>query len=147
MKITAIHIQGMGPLSDTPISLVNDWAEEVENKMLFTGPNGCGKSTLLRVVAMLWDAAGHWLDRRQLLPANHSSKQWLERWGGIAVIFDGIQPFYDKPIGLFFGDVNFWVHMVRDTMPGITWMGEQKSAEPSIMDDILFLPNDKDSHG
>ena len=72
MKILAIYTKGVRPLAEGEISLINDWTEEVESNVLLTGPNGCGKSTLLRAVAMLWDAAGYWLDQRKVLPKTHS---------------------------------------------------------------------------
>lgn len=101
MKITAIHTSEVGPVDDGVISLINDWSEEVEEKVLFTGPNGCGKSTLLCAIAMLWEAAGHWLDRRKTLPSKHAARVWLNDWRGVAVVFDSIEPFYQQPIGCF----------------------------------------------
>lgn len=141
MKITAIYAQGVGPLMNESISLMNDWANEVEQKVLFTGPNGCGKSTLLRAVAHLWDAAGYWLDRRQIMPKDHPAKQWLSQQSGIAVIFDGIQPFLDHPVGLFYGSVDFWLKMARDDHPDVYWLGENITADLKAMENGLHLPN------
>jgi len=44
MKITAMYFQATGPLTGS-IPLENEWSEEAESRILFTGPNGCGKST------------------------------------------------------------------------------------------------------
>ena len=71
MKIKSIHFQDVGPLGNQPISLVNDWDDSLEPRVLFSGPNGCGKSTVLRAVAMLWEALGYWLDHRKPLPKSH----------------------------------------------------------------------------
>ncbi|MFT4928221.1 MAG: energy-coupling factor transporter ATP-binding protein EcfA2 [Phenylobacterium sp.] len=135
MKITAIHTKGVGPVNDGTISLVNAWTEEVEDKVLFTGPNGCGKSTVLRAVAMLWEATGYWLDRRKVLPEDHPARVWLMRWQGIAVVFDGIQPFTDQPTGLFFGSEQ-WLKQLEKEQPNVCWFGE-KTLE--IKEEPFFL--------
>jgi energy-coupling factor transporter ATP-binding protein EcfA2 len=103
MRIQAIITQGVGSLPDGEISLDNDWTGSVETRVLFTGPNGCGKSTLLRGIAMLWDALGHWLDQRKILPQKHESREWLQRWGGFAVVLSGLKPSYPEPVLLLFG--------------------------------------------
>lgn len=123
MKIIAIHTKKVGPINDGTLSLVSDWTEEVEDKVLFTGPNGCGKSTLLRAVAMLWEAAGYWLDRRKVLPIKHEARVLFKDWRGIAVVFDGIEPFFQQPIGLFYGRPK-WVEALKDEQPDVLWFGE-----------------------
>ena len=90
MKIKSIHFQDVGPLGNQPISLVNDWDDSLEPRVLFSGPNGCGKSTVLRAVAMLWEALGYWLDHRKPLPKSHAAREWLQRWGGCAVVLHGV---------------------------------------------------------
>ncbi len=121
MKISAIYTKGVGPLEDGVITFENDWTEELEFKILLTGPNGCGKSTLLRSIAMLWDAAGYWLDQRKVLPKTHKSREWLQRWDGIAVVFDHILPSDIKPVGIIFGNV-FWVNDVLEAHKDINWL-------------------------
>jgi ABC-type transport system involved in cytochrome c biogenesis ATPase subunit len=98
MKITTIHTKNVGPLNE-PLFFENEWTEETENRILFTGPNGCGKSTLLRAIALLWESVGHWLDNRKTLPTKHEANIWLRKWDGLAIIMDGIQPFSNNPVG------------------------------------------------
>nr|HQV23853.1 hypothetical protein [Agitococcus sp.] len=103
MKIKKLLFNDLGPLGTQEISLENDWDDSIEARALFTGSNGCGKSTVLRSVAMLWEAVGYWLDYRKPLPKSHIAREWLQRWGGCAVILEGI-PNTHQPIGLFFGE-------------------------------------------
>ncbi len=148
MKITAIHTKGVGPIDDGTISLINDWTEEVENKVLFTGPNGCGKSTLLRAVAMLWEVAGYWLDWRKVLPDDHEAKAWLGRWEGIAVVFDGIQPFTDQSVGIFYGSEQ-WFKRLEKEKPDVYWLGEivgEKIIPNSTSTTIKFLRDGERSY-
>lgn len=122
MKITAIYTKNVGPLNET-ICFENDWTEETENRILFTGPNGCGKSTLLRAIAMLWEGVGYWLDNRKTLPVKHEANIWLRKWDGFAIIMDGIQPFYNNPVGLFFGSQE-WLEILQEENSNIAWLGE-----------------------
>ncbi len=122
MKITAIHLQNVGPLNEI-IKFENEWTEETENRILFTGPNGCGKSTLLRGIAMLWEAAGFWLNQRKILKPKDEAAARLSKWDGIAVLLDGIQPFYRQPVGLFWGPRN-WFDDLQKQFPEIAWVGE-----------------------
>lgn len=122
MKIKSIHFQDVGPLGNQPISLVNDWDDSLEPRALLSGPNGCGKSTVLRAVAMLWDALGYWLDHRKPLPKSHAAREWLQRWGGCAVVLHGVTA--DTPdVGLVFGDLA-WCEALRAAQPGVSWFAE-----------------------
>lgn len=121
MKISAIYTKGVGPLADGVITFENDWTEELESKILLTGPNGCGKSTVLRAVAMLWDAAGYWLDHGKLLPQTHKARIWLQRWEGIAVVFDRVMPSYNHPVGLIFGSSE-WIGDLLKNHSEIVWL-------------------------
>lgn len=143
MKITAIYSQGVGPLSNNPIVFENDWTEEIEDRVLFTGPNGCGKSTLLRMVAMLWEGAGYWLDQRKVLPQKHEAKRWLQRWDGVAVVFDGIPPFYKGAVGVVFGNLD-WVESLQSQHTDVTWIGEAvaRTGKPGQPKRALYLPKE-----
>lgn len=123
MKILAIYTHKLGPLGDGGIQLENEWTEEVEPQVLFTGANGCGKSTVLRAIAMLWEATGYWLDKRKALPKKHEARVWLQRWGGVAVVVNGIEPFYKQPVGFFFGK-HSWVDELQEKHPDVFWIGE-----------------------
>ena len=68
MKIRALYCEDVGPLGYQSIDLLNDWDDPIESRTLLSGPNGCGKSTVLRIVAMLRDALGYWLDHHKALP-------------------------------------------------------------------------------
>lgn len=123
MRISAIYTKGVGPLADGVITFENDWTEEIESRILLTGPNGCGKSTLLRAVATLWDAAAYWLDQGKVLPQKHEAEILLQRYDGVAVVFDGIQPFINVPVGIAFGYQD-WFDQLRDDHSDILWFGE-----------------------
>lgn len=125
MKISTVYTKGLGPLADGSISFQNDWTEELESKILLTGPNGCGKTTLLRSVAMLWEAAGYWLDYRKPLPKTHKAHAWLQRWEGVAVIFDNLAPL-GRRVGLIFGTFD-WANEIMDKHPETIWLGQSFS--------------------
>jgi len=144
MKITQILFKNAGPLGDETIQLQNDWTDQIEKQVLFTGPNGCGKSTLLRAVAMLWEALGYWLDHRKALPQKHEAKAWLQKWEGIAMIFDEIEPFYQQPVALVFGSTA-WIDQLQQEHPGMVWIGESiaRSGKPGQPKRSLSFPEEQ----
>lgn len=137
MKIIAIYTQELGPLGSGIIELKNNWTEEVESRILFTGANGCGKSTVLRAIAMLWEAVGYWLDQRKVLPKNHEARVWLQRWGGVVVVLDSIEPFCDQPVGLVFGSFDCRVKVLAK-YPTISWLGEVVAGKGKLKRDLLI---------
>lgn len=148
MKISAIYTSQVGPLVEESISFENDWTEEVDNKILLTGPNGCGKSTVLRGCAMLWEALGYWLDQRKALPQKHEAKQWLQRWGGMAVVLDDVSNIQSEEfpikIGLIFGAMS-WCEKIQSKTPNVAWIGEsiERTGKPGQPKRSLYLPKEK----
>ena len=142
MKIRALYFEDVGPLDDQSISFVNDWDDSLEPRALLCGPNGCGKSTVLRAVAMLWEALGYWLDHRKPLPKNHVAREWLQRWGGCAVVLQAVTP--DVPeVGLVFGDLA-WCDEMRDAQPNVPWLVESvaRTGKPGNPTRKLSLPDE-----
>jgi AAA domain len=125
MKIHTLHFNEVGPLSDRVIDFTDEWRGAVELRILFAGPNGCGKSTVLRAVAMLWDACGHWLDHRSILPKNSGVREWLQNWGGVAMVLveTGLTGPDAQPLGLIFGEVE-WCQSKVAANPTVLWLGE-----------------------
>lgn len=124
MKIEKLLFHQAGPLGSREIDFGNDWRGDIETRILFSGPNGCGKSTVLRAIAMLWEAAGHWLDQRNPLPDGHLSKDWLKRWGGIALIIEACDgDNREMPIGLIWGELA-WYESVAKKYQQVSWLGE-----------------------
>ena len=144
MKIKTIYLNHVGPLQQESIHFEDDWNSEIEAKILFTGTNGCGKSTLLRAIAMLWEATGYWLDHRKLMPQKQVSKAWLQQWGGVAIVVDGVQPFYEQSVGLVFGEMS-WVDTLMANNPDIVWMGElvAGTGKPGKPKRTLHLPQEE----
>lgn len=140
MKIKSIHFQDVGPLGNQSISLLNDWDDSLEPRALLSGPNGCGKSTVLRAVAMLWEALGYWLDHRKPLPKNHVAREWLQRWGGCAVVLHAVTA--DAPdVGLAFGDLA-WCDELCATQADVKWFVESvaRTGKPGNPTRKLSLP-------
>ncbi|MGU5526916.1 AAA family ATPase [Aeromonas caviae] len=123
MHITHIYLNGVGPLTEQRFDLLDNWQGGTHSQILLTGPNGCGKSTVLRAIAMLWEAAGWWMDQRKSLPARHEARVWLQRWQGVAIVFDRLSPFIDKPLGLVFGEGE-WVDDLVHKKSDVAWLGE-----------------------
>ncbi len=143
MHITHIYINGVGPLTKQLIDLQDDWQGGAHSQVLFTGPNGCGKSTVLRAIAMLWEAAGWWLDQQKLLPQSLQTRTWLQRWGGVAVVFNGIHPFTDESVGLLFGEQE-WAESIKASLPGVSWIGETvaRTGKPGKPKRDLLIPTE-----
>lgn len=148
MKISTIYTCQVGPLADGAISFENDWTGKIESKVLLTGANGCGKSTVLRGYAMLWDALGYWLDQRKPLPQKHEAKQWLQRWGGMAIVLedmsDILPPESQQKIGLMFGGMS-WCADIQRKHTDIAWIGEsiERTGKVGQPKRSLYLPKEK----
>jgi len=154
MRIKTFYLHEAGPFSEGEISLVNDWTDSVADKVLFSCPNGCGKSTILRMAAMLWSAAGYWLDKRKPLLYSSPGYKCLQKFGGVAVVLEKvplrpgrrIKGFFPDEwiLGLFFGDTN-WQAELAAKHPEITWFGESIRATGSRgMPKKKLLQPDKD---
>jgi predicted ATPase len=128
MKIQSLYFDAVGPLQNREIHFTDDWSGQPHGRVLLSGPNGCGKSTVLRAVAYLWQAAAHWLDRSEALPRPSPVREWLQRWGGVAVVFTDAA-FLDDPaarFGLYFGD-QVWIDGLRQRLVGfdqVHWLGQ-----------------------
>lgn len=143
MKIQTLLFNGVGPLDESPLDLTDDWTGEVSKRVLFSGPNGCGKSTALRAVAMLWEAAGQWLDHRRSLQKSSPVREWLQRWPGVGVILSdtGLTGEDNRPIGLIFGDAT-WCELKILEHDTVHWIGETvaRTGKPGNPKRDLLLP-------
>jgi energy-coupling factor transporter ATP-binding protein EcfA2 len=125
MKINKLIFSSVGPLSHHEIDLTDDWSGETESRILLTGPNGSGKSTILKAVATLWEALGYWLDQRGTLPKSLQAREWLQRWGGSAIVLSEMS-FSNRSLGLMFGEAN-WCGSLQQMYPDVDWIGESIS--------------------
>lgn len=143
MHITHIYLNDVGPLTEQRLDLLDEWQGGSHCQVLLTGPNGCGKSTVLRAIAMLWEAAGWWLDQQKLLPQSLQTRTWLQRWGGVSIVFNGIQPFTDQSVGLLFGEQE-WVESIKASHLGVSWIGETvaRTGKPGKPKRDLLIPTE-----
>lgn len=143
MRIQALHFSDVGPLLDRRFDFTDDWTGEIGTRLLFSGPNGCGKTTVLRAVSMLWDAAGAWLDHRKILPKASPVREWLQRWGGVAMVLadTGLTGLDKKSVGLIFGDTDWCAKLMADC-PDVQWLGESvaRTGKPGNPKRDLYLP-------
>lgn len=143
MKIQTLQFGEVGPLLNRRIDFTDDWSGEVGSRILFSGPNGCGKSTVLRAVAMLWEAAGHWLDHRKTLPRSNPVREWLQRWGGVAVVLvdTGLTGSENRAVGLIFGDTD-WCEAQMAERTDVLWLGESvaRTGKPGNPKRELYVP-------
>jgi ABC-type lipoprotein export system ATPase subunit len=122
MRIQTIFLNELGPFTDRTIDFSDDWSGEIGRHILFSGPNGSGKSIILRAIATLWDATGYWLDSRKPMNQKDHAKEWLWRWGGIAIILKDL-PHTTTPVGLVFGNRS-WFEALESKHPNTQWLGE-----------------------
>lgn len=122
MKIKTLHFKDVGPLREQRFDLSDSWVDDLARLILFSGPNGTGKSIILRMVAMLWDAVGYWLDQRKIMPKSEPACGWLSKWGGCAVVLEDIFK-GSGSVGLVFGDLK-WFESLKKESSDIAWLGE-----------------------
>jgi predicted ATPase len=142
MKIHSIFTHEAGPLGSTSFSFKDEWSSDISPRILFSGPNGCGKSSMLRAIATLWQALGHWLHTRNQLPKNNPEREWLQRWGGIAIAIEEL-PFNAPAIVLIFGEKTFVENLQKNPdLSDHTFIGEwvERTGKPGAPARKLLWP-------
>ncbi|NJL59384.1 MAG: hypothetical protein HC887_06820 [Desulfobacteraceae bacterium] len=132
MKIRKIYPYDVGPVC-REINFKDEWNGTIHRQILFSGPNGSGKTVILKAVATLWNAAGHWLDHRKLLPQTDKNLIWLKHWveKGIGIIFEEAG-FTSLPIGIFLGHIHILqIFAVRQTYGSAKFSNRKISANLS----------------
>jgi ABC-type transport system involved in cytochrome c biogenesis ATPase subunit len=142
MKIQKILTHEAGPLRSQTFDLCDEWSGEVASKVLFSGPNGCGKTSVLRAVATLWAAFGYWLHNRKQLSKTSDEREWLQRWGGLAVLLVDL-PFEAPPMMLVFGERQ-WIERLSKEHPTYMQVGEwvERSGKPGAPARKFIWPTD-----
>ena len=128
MRTDQFYLNRVGPISEQSFDFTDEWSGDVNTRSLFSGPNGCGKTIILRAIATLWDATGHWLDERKVLPRREAAFEWLQRWGGVAMLLSGL-PHTDLRVGRFFGETPYLERLRQLHPSGIEWIGEHSEAD------------------
>jgi energy-coupling factor transporter ATP-binding protein EcfA2 len=140
MKIQRIYFNHVGPLGECVLDFTDNWTGDIHSRILLSGPNGCGKSTVLRAVAMLWDAAGYWLDHWKPLK-NGATRQWLEKWGGLAIEITESRENREVIFGLVFGPIE-WCEKLQAERDHVTWLGEgvTLAKDNKLKEKTMFMP-------